>query len=537
MADNGAPRMTGAASGDGISRRSLLKRSLVGGGALIAGPTLLAACGGSSTSSSASTAASGLAKNQNITVGVVGDIVGYDPYYDGTPNFILLQNLNTFLVNYDDQLNPLPAALTSWDINSTSDQVTLHIRPGLKLQTGNTFTAADLVQNFAKAANPTLGQQLNGPMSVVKSYKATDNLTVVLTFTQPVSHEYITDILESQPAVDAADNTTAYLASKPASGGPFQLVSREPGTNVVISRWPGYWDAKDVYLDQVTFRIFGSSSSMVSALLSGAVDAIYNMPASYAAQVKSNFNIVQGYPGALVQTVRINTNTPPWNNIKLRQAVARAIDRNRIVQEVYYGYSQPLYLPWGPHSPANDPSYATKNSYDLAAAKQLLKEAGSPSGAEALADGSDSDALTMLQIMQQSLKQIGFNLTITTLDNATFDTRLLAGEFGILLGGIGNSSKSPSRIDTNSIFRITDNPVLKNNVPPAYINAIQASMRAVTPAAAQAAYAQLNQVISEEAFGIAVCTIPYLTATKKTLVGVTRDVDDRLVLQGAKVVS
>lgn len=519
-----------------LSRRSMLTQALVGGGALLAGPGLLAACGGSPSSTGSSTAGK-LAKNQNISVGVVGDIVSYDPMYDGSPDFILLDNLNTFLIDYTTNLAPMPAALTSFEINSASDQVTLHLRPNLQLQTGRTWKASDVVQAFARAANPATGQQLNGPMAIVKSYKATDSQTVVMTFNNPVPHLLITDLLESFPVLDADHSSASYLATKPASGGPFQLVSREPGNSVTISKWPSYWAADQVFLDQVTFRIFGDNNSLVSALQSGAVDAIYNMPASFAAQLKSDFNIVQGVPGALVQVLRINLNTPPWDNIKLRQAVARAIDRERIVQEVYHGYSVPLYLPWGPNSPATDPSYAQTNSYDLAVAKQLWKEAGSPSGAVALADSSDSDSLLTLEIIQQSLKQIGFNLQITTEDLATFDADLLAGNFGILLGGIGNSSKSPSRIDTNSIFRVVDNPVLKNNVPQNYINAINAAQTAVSPTAVKAAYAQLNQVISEEAFGIPICVIPYLTGTTKSLTGVSTTVDDWLVLQGAKVLA
>ncbi|NJC72922.1 ABC transporter substrate-binding protein [Planosporangium thailandense] len=530
MADKsvrGTADVTDGGNSQVLSRRSILRMSLLGSSALFAGPAL-AACGTSS-------GGSGSTASQNVTIGVVGDMVNFDPYYNGTVDFILLQNLNTFLIDYDDKLKPQPAALTSWEISSDHTQVTLKLRPNLKLQTGKTWTADDLVQGFKRAADPAEGQQLNGPMAIVKDYKATDSSTVVLTFNQPVPELLITDLLESFPAVDSADNSSKELASKPASGGPFQLVSRDPGNDVVISRWPDYWNAKNVHLEKVTFRIFDNADAMVGALQSGALDAAYSLPAKNASQLKNQYAIVKGYPGALVQCLRINVNTAPWDNIKLRQAVSRALDRERIAREVYFGYSVPLYLPWGPDSPANDRSYAKMNSFDLNAAKQLWQEAGSPAGAEALADGSDADALQMLQILQQDLKQIGFDLKITTVDKATFTKRLLAGDFGILFGAIGNSSKSPSRVDTNSIFRIVKNPVLKDKVPQEYIDAIKASERAVTPDQAKAAYAQLNKVITEQAFGIPVCDMPTLTATKKSLTGVTRDVDNRLVLEGAKV--
>jgi peptide/nickel transport system substrate-binding protein len=290
-----------------------------------------------------------------------------------------------------------------------------------------------------------------------------------------------------------------------------------------------------VSLDKATFRIFDNDDSMVSALQAGEMDVIYSFPARHAVQLKDQFTIIEGYPGALVDCIRINLNTPPFDNIKLRQAIARSVDRQRIIDEVYFGYGDPCFLPWGPNSPANDPAYEQKNSYDLDEAKKLLDESGAPKTAEALADGSNSDALQMLQILQQSLKQIGFDLKINTLEAQAFRQKLLAGEFGLLFGGIGNSSKSPSRVATNSIYRTVDNPVLKDKTPKAYIDAIAASESATTDEAAKAAYAQLNEVLSTECFGIPVCTHITLTACKKNITGITRDVDDRLVLEGAKV--
>jgi peptide/nickel transport system substrate-binding protein len=372
-------------------------------------------------------------------------------------------------------------------------------------------------------------------MAIVKDYQKTGDYTVELTFTSPVAELLVTDLLESFPIVDKDKNTSDALASKPASGGPFQLDSRDPGNNVVISRWPDYWNAGQVTLDKATFRIFDNDDSMVSALQAGEMDVIYSFPARHAVQLKDQFTIIEGYPGALVDCVRINTNVAPFDNIKLRQAIARSLDRQRIIDEVYFGYGDPCFLPWGPNSPANDPAYEQKNSYNLDEAKKLLDASGAPKSAEALADGSNSDALQMLQILQQSLKQIGFDLKINTLEAQAFRQKLLAGEFGLLFGGIGNSSKSPSRVATNSIYRTVDNPVLKDKTPKAYIDAIAATENAITPVATKKAYADLNEVLSTECFAIPVCTHITLTACKKNITGITRDVDDRLVLEHAKV--
>lgn len=543
-----------------LNRRGLFRFTFAAGGALILGPGLLAACGsdGSGTGSTGSSSPSDAAATTSeaagssaagsssaadpsagggggeLTVGVVADISHFDPFYNGTPNFILLQNMNTFLVDYDDELTALEAGLTAWEFNDDNTEVTLTLREGVALQSGATWTAQDLIQGLERAADPDQGQQLNGPMAIVKSYEATDDETVVLTFNSPVAELLVTDLLENFPVTTTETNNSEFFATKGDGAGPFELKDRDPGNMVTLSRFADYWDAGAVSLDTLSFRIFDNADSMVTALQSGALDVIYRFPAKNAAQLKDQFTIIEGYPGALVDCVRMNINVAPFDNIKLRQAIGRSLDRQRVVDEVYFGFGQPLFLPWGPNSPANDDSYAESNSYDLDAAKKLWEEAGSPASGEALANSSDAEGLGILQILQQDLKTVGFDLQINTLDSATFTERLLAGDFGLLMGGLGNTSKSPSRIATNSIFRTVDNPVLKDKTPQEYIDAIAASQSAITPEAVQKAYDDLNRIIIEQAFGIAVCTKISLIATAKNVTGVTRDVDDRIVLKGAK---
>lgn len=552
-----------------LSRRGLFKLTMAGG-ALIVGPGLLAACGadgdsgsgsasgsasaggdggsgtsaggsaGGSASGSGSGSSSGSASGSasgggggEITVGAVGDISDFDPYKILGNNFIILSNLNTFLIDYDDSLKPSPAALTKWELGEDNTQVTLSLRPDLKLQTGKTWTADDLVQSFKRAANPDEGNQLYGPMAIVKDYQAPDDHTVVLTFNQPVAELLVTDLLESFPAMDGSANSNADLATKPASGGPFALTSRDPGNNIVVERYADYWDAAKVQLDKVTFRIFSDADSLVAGLQSGAVDVIYNFPPKNAAQLGDEFTILEGYPGALVDCLRMNPNKPPFDNIKLRQAIAHSLDRDRIVKEVYFGYGGPLYLPWGPNSPATDPAYRDKNAFDLDLAAKLWKEAGSPSGATALANGGDALRLQMLQILQQDLKTIGFDLAIGTKDLQTYNEEIVTGKFSIAFNGLGNTSKSPSRIATNSIFRTENNVVLGDKLPQEYVDAIHASEQAVTKEQTQAAYDKLNEVISTQAFGVPVCVQPTLIGVKKSVTGVGRTVDNWLLLAGA----
>lgn len=514
-------------------RRDLLRFSLLGGGALVLGAGLLSACsaeGKNSNTSDGKPRAGG-----KVTLGVVADIANFDPYVNLTTNFIILQNLNSFLVNYDDQLQAKPSALKAWEFAPDHRAVTLRLRSDIKLQTGKTWTSDDLVAGIKRAQNPNEAGNLLGPSSIIQDVSASDKETVVLTFKQPTPELVVTDILESFPVVDSDGNNSAALANKPASAGPFKLESRSPNDSLTLVRYADYWDKPKPYLERVVFKIFDNFDAQSAALQSGAIDGALYLQAKDAKQLAEGFQIVKGYSGALVNIVRLNPSVAPFDNLKLRQAIQRSIDRERIVRDVYFGFGEPTVLPWGPKAPAADPSYNERFKFDLNAAKQLWQEAGSPASGEALANGTDAEALQILQIVQADLKKIGFNLEIKTQDPQTFVTNLIAGKFGLVVAPVGNSSKSPSRLTTNSLFRTVHNPVWKDNIPQEYLDAVKAVETAITPKEEKAAYAELNKVLADQAWGLGISPKLSLFAFAKKVTGATRDVDDRIMLVDAWV--
>lgn len=515
-----------------LSRRSFLRHGAVLGGAALAGPSLLAACGSSGKGSGSKTGGP-VKKGGTLTVGLYTDITDFDPYHFAGSSFPILRNLNSYLFRYDDKLHMIPDMATGYEIASDNKSVTVKLRAGQKFQTGNPVTAGDVVFGLKRAADPVGGLQLNGPMSIVKSYSATDSHTVQINFTSAVAKLLITDLLSTLPVVDQKFNTPSALAKKPASAGPFQLVSWQPGNSITIKRYPGYWNAGLPHLDQVVFKIFSDANAMDAALESGQINVSFPMEEKNAQRLESKFTILQGYPGALVHCLRLNPRVPPYDNQYVRQAIQRAINRDLMVSSVMFGQTKATALPWGVDSPAYDASYNDKLKFDLDAAKSLLAKGGSPKGGMAYNDSGDADTGAMLQIIQSDLKKIGFDLTLKNYDTTTADTLVSSGKFPMAFNGLGNCQRSPSRIDTNSIFRIHDNPVWASKLPEAYVNAINATTTALTPAEVKQSYASLNEIITTEAVGQAVAYLPYLTGSSKSVSGVSRSVDDELLLAEA----
>ena len=497
--------------------------------------TLRAAMLGSAALALAGRPSPARARGGEITVGTLGDVLSFDGYQYGDRNYVCQRLFYDHLIDYDYQLNPKPAGLASWTMAPDHRSATLRMQPGIKLHSGRAWQVADLMQSFERAANPKEGLQLLGPMAVVQSYKATAD-GVELLFNEAISDAVLTDLLSTMPVTDADRNTLAKVLSAPAGGGPFRLVSRSPDDEFVAERFTQYWRSGEPSLDRVTIKIFDNADAMVAALESGAIQMINVFSTNDAARVKNRFTIGEGYEGALGDTLRFNPLRPPYDAVKLRQAIRRAVDRERIAREVYSGYATPSYVPWVTASAGYDAGAQARLKFDLAQAEQLWKEAGRPGSGQIMADPGLPYALKAIQIIQSDLRKIGFDLQIDAVDAATFARRAIVGDFGVFFGNIGNIGKrSPSAVTTNSFMRVANNVVWKDKLPPAYVEAMRKVRTAANPADETAACMELNQVIEENCWFVPIVLKRSLTAMDKQITGVWRDIDDRLDLREARL--
>ncbi len=475
------------------------------------------------------------ARGSEITVGTLGDVLSFDGYQYGDRNYVCQRLFYDHLIDYDYQLNAKPAGLESWAMAPDHRSATLKMRQGITLHSGRPWQVSDLAQSLERAANPKEGLQLLGPMAVVQSFKPTAD-GVELAFNEAISESVLTDLLSTMPVTDADKNTLAKVLSAPAGGGPFRLTSRSPDDEFVAEGFDRYWRKGEPSLDRVTIKIFDNADAMVAALESGAIEMINVFSTNDAARVKGRFIIGEGYEGALGDTLRLNPLRAPYDNVKLRQAIRRAVDRERIAREVYSGYATPAYVPWVTASPGYDADAQARLRFDLAQAERLWKEAGSPRSGQIMADPGLPYALKGIQIIQSDLRKIGFDLQIDAVDAATFARRAIVGDFGVFFGNIGNIGKrSPSAVTTNSFMRVANNVVWKDKLPPAYVEAMRKVRTAASPADEKAACAELNAVIEEHCWFIPITLKRSLTAMDKRITGAWRDIDDRLDLRQARL--
>jgi peptide/nickel transport system substrate-binding protein len=466
-----------------------------------------------------------------ITVGMPNDWVTFDPHHLGFAHFTLQQNLYDNLTRYDANLKPLPGLAEKWAVAPDGQSVTLTLRKGVKFHSGKEMVSADVVKNFEKAADKDRGWNMYPAVANVAEVTAPDAGTVLIKF-KKVSPE-VFDLLQAMAIIEPAAMDS--LKNRGSGTGPFKFVEWVPGDHTTLDRNTAYWGQGTPWADRVVFKVFSDSDAMVAALQSGICDLIIAVPPKDTARLGREFNMVRGTPGALTYEIRVSPK-PPFDKKEARQALHFAIDRQGVVNNVLFGVSEPTVLPFSKNSPAYDRSVAAKYSFDLKRAKELLEKAGVAGGkAECLTMPQFPELPAISQILKADLAKIGFTLDIVVVDNTLYYKRLLGGDFQICPSFSGNTQKYPTRVALNSIYRMVDNPVWGNEVPKAYVDAINEANGTIDPAKQKAAFGRLNAAILDEAWVISIAYRQSVFGLAKHVDGFAFTIDDMAVLEGVSM--
>lgn len=517
-----------------LSRRSML----LGSGGLLLTPALLAACGGDDDTDSAgapsaagqSSSASPGQTGGRLVLGVPVPFGSFDPYDHLTTNFVALHTFYDYLITYTEDLEPVPALAESWEISADSTEVTINLREAA-FHSGKAVTAADLVTGIKRAKDPELGSNQRGPASIIDTAEAVDERTLHLVLTGPTPEGLVTDWMNWFPIVEADKNDPESLTSEPAGSGPFRFDAYSPGVSLTMSKNTDYWDDGKPYLDAAEVRFFDDQDSLVAALQSGDVDAASYLASRYVEQLEgSGFTTMEGASDALVDLFYMNPSLPPFDNADLRLALARAINRDRIIEQVRFGVGDAVYNAFGPHSPAFDASYLDDYGYDLEAARAMLDAAGGGRSAVAAVQPAPGVRESM-QIIQADFAEIGFDLQIEPMEQTTFVTELRAGNLQTCISATSNTYRSPANVAAGSLLVTADNPLWKSTgVPSDYVDAVNSAKTALTPEAQQEAYHALNEAFAKNAWAIGTATRPSLHAFASNVSGYARDGGDHLIL-------
>ncbi len=373
----------------------------------------------------------------------MGTIAEIDGFYPATNHW----DTNGFLYA-NTVYDPLMAVATDGSIqpylaktmtaNSTFDVWTMTLRPGIKFNDGSPLNSLVVLANY----NALKSSALTGTaLAQIKSVTTPDSMTVVYTLTGPnptFPAGLTTQVgyVVGAAMIEAARNSPS-TSPLPIGTGPFIYSQWQPNDHFTATRNPNYWRAGLPYLDAITFKPIPDTDQRESTLRSGGVDMIESITpttiTNFSGSGGSGFQLMDTRTGVIGQPtfsfIMLNTVVSPTNDLSIRQALAKGMNQSELQKILGGPPADPvngIFLPGSPYYSAT--AYPT---YDLSGAKSLLNQYKSQHGTPSIAITTIPDpiAIKEVQAVQQMWQEVGFNVSITEVQQATIIDDFVLGKF------------------------------------------------------------------------------------------------------------
>ena len=396
-------------------RRNMMKKRLFAATlVLVLVLGLLSGCG---KKPSQTADASKRAAANEICIGIAQDFDSLDPDYmtaAGTKE--VLFNVFEGLVkpNADGEIVPAVAS----EIAKSDDGLTytFTLREGVKFHNGDPVTMQDVVYSLERRWKNDDSAAHLAALEVISSLDAGDNV-LTITLSAP-SNEFLAAVMNAYiiPADYAAQETA------PVGTGPYKFVSRQVQDSMVLERFDDYWGTPGK-LQKVTFRILENAEGLVLGLQSGALDLVAHMSSDQTVQLsKNDFTIAEGSMN-LVQALYLNNAEKPFNDVRVRQALCYAIDKQAVIDLAFDGYGIPLGTSMFPSfAKYYDESLTDYYPQDIEKAKSLLADAGYPNGFDMTitVPSNYTPHVNTAQVLVEQLREAGIRATVQPVDWSTW---------------------------------------------------------------------------------------------------------------------
>lgn len=404
---------------------------------------------------------------------------------------------------------------------------TVKLRPNVKLHSGKTFNADDVIYSFKSMADPKnqFAEAVQISFIDPNKIKKIDDLTLEFHLKQPYGP--FPDALAYQRfAMIGADST----AEKPDGTGPFDLNSFSPGDKAVLTRFDDYWGAKPGFKTLDVF-FFVDQSAITNAMLGGQLDVSASIPFTDAQTLKSspNVKLLQSEQSASYLSLDMRTDIPPFNDQRVREAMRLIVNRQQIADNAFGGFAKLADDYMGNNTSCAPPNVPQRHQ-DIAKAKQLLAEAGQSNLKVVLpTDDAFAGMLPMAQLFAQQAKDAGVTVTVQKLDTATLLNKWLEWPF------IVNVSSSPYLVNVPS-FLLPGGSNNATHFNDAQFNDLARQLFATTDEAAQCKLVSQMQQIEYERGGSVIPVYPQdIAPYRSTVHGLKPDLYGRSSYQFAGV--
>jgi peptide/nickel transport system substrate-binding protein len=392
--------------------------------------------------------ATAFAADGSFKLGISTDALSLDPIASSDNGSIW-----TELLIYDQLIRPtsdgtgLEAGLAeSWTSNSDGTQFTFKLRDA-KFSDGSPVTANDVIASLKRAQGEgSMWQRFFKPITKME---APDAHTVMLGLEKP-----FTPLLNNLAMFSASIVPTKLVQEKgqpffdqPVGSGPFVLKSWEHGSKIVLEANPHYWQSGKPHVKEAQLLIIGEDNSRVLQLQAGQIDAMIDVPFNQMQSIASSGDITAKVANVYrVDLVQLNNKQKPFDDIKVRQALNYAVDKDGIVKGVLFGT--------GTVAVASMPVMRYHNDalkpypFDPAMAKQLLAQGGQADGfsANMLVPSGDSTAQQVAAAIQANLQDVGVKVQLQLVESGTQWETTKSGKYEMSLSWASSDTVDPDQL-------------------------------------------------------------------------------------------
>jgi peptide/nickel transport system substrate-binding protein len=437
------------------------------------------------------------------------------------------------LTAYDGDGIPRPRLAAGWDFSEGGRVVTLHLRPDVLLHSGRALDARDVIASLRRTAEPAARSQGRSIASVITDMTQDDPLTVRLRLKRPAGNLF--DLFELASIMD--HESVAGLASGTSviGTGPFVWESWTPGDSLRLTRNTRYRSPGRPYLDRIEQSTIADPTALITAIRGGRAHIAYGPAPLDAKGLSADSRFEVGQSASAAYAVGLDTQAAPFTDLRVRQAIGYAINRERISTQVFAGYGEASSLWWTRNEAGWDAAQSKTYRYDPDRARSMIAQAGA-AGTQLVMDARGLPSVrSMAEIVRYDLEAVGLGVRIQMLDNATFDERLVAGTLNPLWAAAFGIADLGAATLVSSIPAFLPAKNASHFRADAYRSVVQAALTA-TPDTRAASVHALGAYLQEQAFNHSLVVAPVVNVRSRRVRDAAQTRLGALILDNAYLV-
>ncbi|MBR7046199.1 MAG: ABC transporter substrate-binding protein [Lachnospiraceae bacterium] len=464
----------------------------------------LAACGGGEGSGT---------ESDSFIYGMAGEITDFDPFSSGGTANSRYITFNIFegLVKVSTDGTVKPAVAQNVDVNEDATVYTFTLRDGVKFHNGSEVTMDDVLYSVQKAVDAGLAGY-----NEIASFEAADEKTLVVTLNK-TDAGFLDYFTQAVIPADSDDNGEMLLA--PIGTGPYMFGEYEVAQQVTLKKFDEYW-GEGGSIDEIVVKFLSDQNAQLTSFQSGAIDGFGGYGEMGEQINEENATITQTLSN-MSQVLALNNAVEPFDDVRVRQAVALAVDSHDVLDTINYGIGQVVGSPVPPaltkyYMPELEDQYAKDND----AALELLKDAGYPDGFSFTVRVPSNYPVHVhcAEKIVSQLAEVGIDMKIEQVDWGTWLEKVYKGrDYEATLISVDGATISPTAFLARYVSDSKSN--FMNFKSDVYDEAYAEALSATDEASQVEAFKAVQQILADECPGVFIEDIGSLTVYTKQFEG------------------